>query len=308
MAKHAKHARVQADGTNLSETAQGKAATPEYDVADNDTPEAVTGMSLHQKKSKRTRVALIMVSVVLVALLAALGYFAFMLYQEASDVASQASSSSTTTLKDAAEASDAKKQGTRLTAPNLVSLLGLTQEEAITKVGRGATVANSADITQESGEGDSKTTEVVGSTVTLALTEQQADAKGNTPSVYLTLDKDGKITQAGYSAPMSTLGYGDVSFSDAVTEKHVVETLLGDAGLTVAKGSVELPSPDAYRTYAEDGKTIAQEQYTFQGSAKASSDDSEHAWQCRLNYDYSAANVSNNLADTLRLFYVYVNA
>lgn len=305
MAKHAKHARVQADEAELSDSKQGAV---EYDVTDNDTPQATSGMSLHQKKSKRTRVALIVVSVVLVVLIAVLAYFAFLLYQEASDVASQASNSTATTLKDAAEASDAKKQGSRLTAPNLVALLGLSQDEAITKVGRGATVSNSTDITQETGEGDSKTTEVVGKTVTVALTEQQADSKGNTPSVYLTLDKDGKITQAGYSAPMSTLGYGDVSFSDAVQEKHVVETLLGDAGLTVEKGSVVLPSSDEYRTYADDGKTISQEQYTFQGTATAASDGAEHAWQCRLNYDYSAANVSNNLADTLRLFYVYVNA
>lgn len=305
MAKHAKHARVQADEAELSDSKQGAV---EYDVTDNDTPQATSGMSLHQKKSKRTRVALIVVSVVLVVLIAVLAYFAFLLYQEASDVASQASNSTATTLKDAAEASDAKKQGSRLTAPNLVALLGLSQDEAITKVGRGATVSNSTDITQETGEGDSKTTEVVGKTVTVALTEQQADSKGNTPSVYLTLDKDGKITQAGYSAPMSTLGYGDVSFSDAVQEKHVVETLLGDAGLTVEKGSVVLPSSDEYRTYADDGKTISQEQYTFQGTAPAASDGAEHAWQCRLNYDYSAANVSNNLADTLRLFYVYVNA
>ena len=251
------------------------------------------------------RTVLIVVSAVLVVLIAALGYFAFMLYQEASDVASQASSSTAATLK---EATDAKKQGSRLTAPNLVALLGSTEDEAISKVGRGATVASSSDITEEKGEGDSKTSEVVGKTVTLALTEQQADSKGNTPSVYLTLDKDGKITQAGYSAAMSTLGYGDVSFSDAVTEKYVVETLLGDAGLTVEDGSVELPSADEYRTYANDGKTIAQEQYTFSGEAPAALDGAQHAWQCRLNYDYSAANVSNNLSDTLRLFYVYVNA
>ena len=304
MAKHAKHAKTDAAVSKDAESA----VEVEYDIAGNDTPEATSGISVHQKKSKRTRTALIVVSVVLVALLAALCYFAFMLYQEASSVADQASSSSATTLKDAAEATDAKKQGSRLTAPNLVALLGSTQDEAIAKVGRGATVASSSDITQETGEGDSKTTEVVGKTVTIALTDQQADARGNTPSVYLTLDKDGKITQAGYSAAMSTLGFGDVSFSDAVTEKHVVETLLGDAGLSVEEGSVELPSPDAYRTYADDGKTIVQEQYTFSGTAKASSGDAEHAWQCRLNYDYSAANVSNNLADTLRLFYVYVNA
>lgn len=307
MAKHAKHARyaehdASSDGASL--LAEGK----EKDIAGNDAPEAVSNISIHQRKSKRTRVALIVVSVVLVALMVALGYFAYMLFQEASSVANQAGSSESTTLKNAVEATDAKKQSSRLTAPELVALLGATQEEAIEKVGRGATVSNSSDITQETGEGDSKTTEVVGKTVTVALTEQQADSKGNTPSVYLTLDKDGKITQAGYSASMSTLGYGDVSFSDAVLDKHVVETLLGDAGLKVEEGSVELPSPDAYRSYADDGKTIAQEQYTFSGTAPSAGDGSQHAWQCRLNYDYSAANVSNNLADTLRIFYVYVNA
>ena len=307
MAKHGKHARVQEADAELVDGASVQAA-PEYDALENNAPEATKGISVHQKKSKRMRTVLIVVSAVLVVLIAALGYFAFMLYQEASDVASQASSSTAATLKDTAEATDAKKQGSRLTAPNLVALLGSTEDEAISKVGRGATVASSSDITEEKGEGDSKTTEVVGKTVTLALTEQQADSKGNTPSVYLTLDKDGKITQAGYSAAMSTLGYGDVSFSDAVTEKHVVETLLGDAGLTVEDGSVELPSADEYRTYANDGKTIAQEQYTFSGEAPAALDGAQHAWQCRLNSDYSAANVSNNLSDTLRLFYVYVNA
>lgn len=307
MAKHAKHARV--DGQEVPEKeSSGSPEAVEYDIAGNDMPAATSKISIHQRKSKRTRVALIVVSVVLVALMAALGYFAYLLYQEASSVANEAGSSNSSTLKDVVEATDAKKQGSRLTAPNLVALLGATQDEAIDKVGRGATLASSSDITQETGEGDSKTTEVVGKTVVVALTEQQADAKGNTPSLYLTLDKDGKITQAGYSAPMSTLGYGDLSFSDAVVDKHVIETLLGDAGLTVVSGSIELPDPKDYRSYANDGKTIAQEQYTFSGSAPSASDGTEHSWQCRLNYDYSAANVSNNLSDTLRLFYVYVNA
>lgn len=126
-------------------------AAPEYDALENNAPEATKGISVHQKKSKRMRTVLIVVSAVLVVLIAALGYFAFMLYQEASDVASQASNSTVATLKDTAEATDAKKQGSRLTAPNLVALLGSTEDEAISKVGRGATVASSSDITEEKG-------------------------------------------------------------------------------------------------------------------------------------------------------------
>ena len=34
--------------------------------------------------------------------------------------------------------------------------------------------------------------------MTLALTDETSDSKGNTPSVYLTLDKEGVITEAGY--------------------------------------------------------------------------------------------------------------
>ena len=305
MAKHARQqAEPDAEIADLAATPQHPSA-PEYDIAGNDAPEATSGLSMHQRKSKRVRIALIVVALVLVALMAALGYFAYQLVSEASQVASQstASSQAAEVLAEVTES----KQTERLTAPNLTSLLGLTQEEAITKVGRGATVASSKDVTQETGEGDDKKTEVVGKSVTIALADQQADSRGNTPSVYLTLNSEGKITQAGYSAALSTMGYGDVSFSDAVNEKHVVETLLGDAGLKVDEGSVTLPDASEYRSFAADGKTITQESYTFTGEAPATADGATHSWQCRVNYDYSAANVSNNLSDTLRLFYVYVS-
>ena len=110
MAKHGKHARVQEADAELVDGASVQAA-PEYDALENNAPEATKGISAHQKKSKRMRTVLIVVSAVLVVLIAALGYFAFMLYQEASDVASQASSSTAAALKDTAEATDAKKQG-----------------------------------------------------------------------------------------------------------------------------------------------------------------------------------------------------
>ena len=65
-----------------------------------------------------------------------------------------------------------------------------------------------------------------------------------------------------------------------------------------------MPSPDSYRSYADDGKTIAQEVYTFEGAGEA--DGASYAWSCKLSYDYSAANVSGNLADTIRQVYLYV--
>ena len=106
--------------------------------------------------------------------------------------------------------------------------------------------------------------------------------RGNTPSVYLTLDEDGTILEAGYSASVGSLGYGDVSFVDAVTSEHLVENLVDAAGMEIEEGSIEMPAVEDYRTYADDGKTIAQELYTFGGEASGS-DGSSYAWSCKLS-------------------------
>lgn len=262
-------------------------------------------ISAHHVKSRRMRTALIVVSVALVLLMAALGYFAWMLIGEARDAAYQSTVQSSQNSKDSASTLDAGSTSTdRKETPELVGLIGKTEDEAVALIGRGATETSSSEITEETGEGDEKTTEVVGRNVTLALTDETSDSKGNTPSVYLTLDKDGVITEAGYSASVGSLGYGEVSFVDAVQTEHLVENLVTMAGVPIEEGIVEMPSSDSYRSYADDGKTIAQEVYTFEGTGEA--DGASYAWSCKLSYDYSAANVSGNLADTIRQVYLYV--
>lgn len=310
MAKHAKHARNDNEGPNVAlefvDTAQGASEDP---TSSSVAPDRHDAHTTHRKASRRMRIVLIVVSIVLVLLMAALCYFAWMLINEARDVAYQ-SAMQTAQVDSSASAPTAdagKGSTTRKEAPQLVGLIGKTQDEAIDAVGRGATETSSKEITEETGEGDEKTTEVVGHSVTLALTDETTDSKGNTPSVYLVLDADGFITEAGYSASVGSLGYGDVSFVDAVTSEHIVENLVEMAGIKVETGSVEMPSTEDYRTYADDGKTIAQELYTFAGSG-AASDGSSYEWSCKLSYDYSAANVSGNLADTIRQVYVYVKA
>lgn len=264
-------------------------------------------MPVHHVKSRRMRTALIVVSVALVLLMAALGYFAWMLIGEARDVAYQSTIQSSQNSKDSASTLDAgSTSADRKETPELVGLIGKTEDEAVALIGRGATETSSSEITEETGEGDEKTTEVVGRNVTLALTDETSDSKGNTPSVYLTLDKEGVITEAGYSASVGSLGYGEVSFVDAVQTEHLVENLVSMAGVPTEEGAVEMPSPESYRSYADDGKTIAQEMYTFEGTGEA--DGASYAWSCKLSYDYSAANVSGNLADTIRQVYLYVKS
>lgn len=308
MAKHAKReSDLNEEGLNDSMEGVDEGAASEGQGLGFGKKDDREEMPAHHVKSRRMRTALIVVSVALVLLMAALGYFAWMLIGEARDVAYQSTIQSSQSSKDSASTLDAGSTSSdRKETPELVGLIGKTEDEAVALIGRGATETSSSEITEETGEGDEKTTEVVGRNVTLALTDETSDSKGNTPSVYLTLDKDGVITEAGYSASVGSLGYGEVSFVDAVQTEHLVENLVTMAGVPIEEGIVEMPSSDSYRSYADDGKTIAQEVYTFEGTGEA--DGASYAWSCKLSYDYSAANVSGNLADTIRQVYLYVKS
>ena len=308
MAKHAKReSDLNEEELNDSMEGADKGASSEDQGLGFGKKDDREEMPVHHVKSRRMRTALIVVSVALVLLMAALGYFAWMLIGEARDVAYQSTIQSSQNSKDSASTLDAgSTSADHKETPELVGLIGKTEDEAVALIGRGATETSSSEITEETGEGDEKTTEVVGRNVTLALTDETSDSKGNTPSVYLTLDKEGVITEAGYSASVGSLGYGEVSFVDAVQTEHLVENLVSMAGVPTEEGAVEMPSPESYRSYADDGKTIAQEMYTFEGTGEA--DGASYAWSCKLSYDYSAANVSGNLADTIRQVYLYVKS
>ena len=252
----------------------------------------------HLKKSRRVRKVLVVIVVLLIALICALGYYAWQLANESSRAMvqqTQAQQQSTdvgnlsqdNSGKDAASATAKKTE-----VPNLASVLGMTQDQAVEQLKHGATVTSSKDVKKS---------------VTIALTTEPADTRSGTPSVYLGLNEDGKIIQAGYSAATASLGYGSLSFADAVKNEHVVEKTLRDAGVPVVDGAATLPTDKtAYSTYATDGTTLVKENCSFSGQVDING--ASHDWSSVLLYDYSTANASGNLADTIRIIYIYVNA
>ena len=121
------------------------------------------------------------------------------------------------------------------------------------------------------------------------------------------MDEEGIIVQAGYSASTAALGYGTLSFSDAVKNEGVVEKTLQEAGINVPANTVELPADKSqYSTYATDGTTLVKENCSFSGNVDI--DGVSHEWSAVLSYDYTTANASGNLSDTIRTIYVYINA
>lgn len=257
------------------------------------------GQAAYIQKSARMRKILIAVIILLVLLLIGGGVLVWQLVQTARDTAVQqtqiaeiAASTNTDQSVSDASATVAKKT----TVPNLVSLLGMTQDQAIQTLQHGARVSSAVEVNEEGNP--------VRSEVRVALTEEPADSRGGTPTVLLSLNEEGAIIRAGYTSSISSLGYGSIDFKSMVTSELIVEKTLKEAGLTVPDGTVKLPEDKTqYSTLASDGSTL-KESFTFAGTGATAN--AEVPWSATLTYDYSMAKATDNLADTIRTILVYV--
>ncbi|WP_080798293.1 histone-lysine N-methyltransferase [Arabiibacter massiliensis] len=258
----------------------------------------------HQRKSRRMRRILIAIVVLLVLLIGALGYVAWLWFQESQLMATQQAQQQQGSQEvDAMQEADTKDAATatakKTDVPDLAGVLGMTQDEAVAALQHGATVTKTEEVNEEGNP--------VKTNATVLLTDEPADTRSGTPTVYLGLNEDGAVVQAGYSAATASLGYGSLSFVDAVQNERIVEKTLQEAGIDVPAGSAKLPEDKtAYSTYASDGTTLVKENCSFSGTVEL--DGAEHEWSSVLLYDYATANMSGNLADTIRIIYVYINA
>lgn len=263
---------------------------------DEEVPEYV-------KRSRRMRKILLAVIIVLVALVVVGGVLVVMLFDTANNAATQ-QAQSTVSEVEAIEGDDGTKDAStatskRTTVPDLISILGLTQQEAIDRLQHGAQVTGITEVNEED--------DPVKQQIDVALTDEPADSRSGTPSVYLDLNEEGRVIRAGYSVATSAIGYGSLSFTDAVNNEGMIEKTVEEAGLVVTGQGSKLPEDKmSYSSYAGDGTTLTREYYEFTGTGTANG--ATYDWQSSLSYDYSMANATGNLADTIRTIYVYIQA
>lgn len=261
-------------------------------------------LSTNQKKSRRMRRILIVVIILIVALIAALGYFTVRLFEEAQTEATQQAISQTPTDVDELKENDANDAITEvkrdIEPPELLNVFGLTEEEALKAIGHGATVTSSTDVNEEGNP--------IKKSVRVTLTDDPSDSRsGSIPTVYLDFNEEGKVVLAGYSASVSSLGYDISSFTKAITEEHIVEKTLTEAGLVVAAGSAELPeNKEDYSVYSSDGTTLQSASYSFSGFV-GMDENTQYDWSAVVRFDYTKANSSGNLNDTIAQIYIYVS-
>ena len=259
-------------------------------------------LSPRMKKSRRTRRVLIVLIILLVLAALAVGFFGYRTItgsqlEPSQQTQSQSQSSSWQDIASGS-ADDAVETTTKQAdVPNLTNLLGMSQDEAIATIGRGAIVTQNNEVHEEGN--------AIKRNLNVALTEEPADSKTGTPTVYLGLASDGTVWQVGYSASASALGFGSLSFTDAISNEHVVEKMLGRVGLNVPEGTVTLPqNKDEYSSYGADGTTVVRERCSFEGASSVNGVDC--IWSSVLSYDYTTQVVTGNLNDTVRIIYVYI--
>ncbi|ACU94913.1 hypothetical protein Ccur_12280 [Cryptobacterium curtum DSM 15641] len=259
----------------------------------------------HQRKSRRTRRALTIAIILLIVLLGALVYLGYELIKTSQNAISQTTPSQGNDATQVAESGTTTKDATtdtvkRIDVPALASVIGSSRDEAISLLGHGATLTLSSEVADENS--------AVVETDTVMLTADASDSKLASPTVYLSLDEAGTVVQVSYTAATASLGYGTLSFADAVSNEHVIEKTLSEAGLLVQEETVELPDRGEYSTYAADGTTLTAEKYSFSGTAPATSGSASFNWAAVLSYDYTASNASGNLSDTVRMITISLSA
>ena len=288
---------VVAASTVKASSAQGKASSGRGRHA---APTAED--SPRMRRSQRMRRSLIVLIVLLLVGLCALGFFMYRTFTESQEQAVQQTQEQTASSKDsisAAAADDAAAvTAKQADVPDLSAIMGKTQDEAIAILKRGAQVTATQPVADEGS--------VIKSNVTVSLTSEPADSRtASTPTVYLGLNADGVVVQAGYSASASALGFGTLSFADAVTNERVIEKTLQKIGVGVPDEVITLPeNKDDYSSYASDGTTVVKERCSFEGTATVNA--VPCTWSAVLSYDYTTQILTGNLNDTVRVIYVYV--
>ncbi len=257
--------------------------------------------SERMRKSHRTRKRLIAIIVLLVLALCALGFFIFRTVNTGQQQAAHQVQEQIEAPKESAgpvEGDDATQTAAQLAdVPTLTKLFGKKSDAALKEIGHGAFISNNQKV-KEKGS-------AIKTDLTVSLADEPADSKVGAPRVYLGLDKNDKIIQVGYSAAASALGFGSLSFADAVNVQHVVEQTLRDIGADVEDGSAELPSDRSkYVTYAKDKTTVLKERCSFNGDTEV--DGTACEWSAVLSYDYTTQVITGNLNDTVRVIYVYL--
>ncbi|WP_251198497.1 hypothetical protein [Anaerotardibacter muris] len=196
---------------------------------------------------------------------------------------------------------EAEKEGYYDTDPievvQLTELIGCNLDQALERIGHGAEI-----------DGESKLVAGGLTEVTVLLGEESATLDTGAALTYLYLDRSGRIVQASYRININDLSCASLPFDQIVNDADLIGRLLVGAGLsTYEPNPITAPAREKYALYDSSGKTTTEERYQFMGTGSDEAG-TPFEWSVFLDYDYTQAIESNNLADTVRTVHVSINS
>lgn len=253
----------------------------------------------YEKNAKTLRRNLTIAIVALVILLIILAILVYMFLMNAQNVSVQQTQNAETEVtqiegNESHETQDSQKSAT---VPTLAAALGGKYDDAVTTIGHGAQVAS-----DESKEDDDIGDDGIKRTVKLTLANDAGDSKSGNPTVTLTMDKEDVVKTVSYTASTKVLGYGSMSFQDAILNDKIITRVMSEAGVTIDDSQITLPENQSeYATYTSDGKRVSKEEREFSGEA------SNCKWSAKLLYDYALSITTDNLQDTVRTISISIS-
>ena len=263
------------ENKEIAKTAQQEPKRAKHAV---DVPEYVQNA---KKMRRNLTVAIVVLLVIACAVGALLAFYLFIsqnatVQQQQNDVVEMNDGNSSST--------SAEKSST---VPSLATLIGTKADDVANAVGHGAQVA--------SDEAKDDENDPVKRAIRLTLTNDVGSDSSGNPTVAVYANAEGNVTSLTYSASTKALGYGTMSFTDAIQNEKIIEKVMKEAGLNINSADVVLPENKAeWTSYTDDGKRISREEREFSGEADGKK------WSAALSYDYTVSLATDNLSDTLR--------
>ncbi|MBQ6585191.1 MAG: hypothetical protein IJH83_00100 [Coriobacteriales bacterium] len=238
-----------------------------------------------EKKSKRSRILLIVGIVLIAALLVAgivlgIGYIS----KHGQEAGNQTPAANVTVLDPATDTGTVNSTAVTQ-VPKLASFIGMDGDQAIKSLGDLVMYSDTSDTTDESNPAITQITEIK-----VAPTGSTADDSfaSGAATVYLSQDSSGKVLEVYYVVSLDALGNGERNFGLLLKDSAFFESCMTSAGVKCNASSFPVPTDaSAYEIYADDGnggKALSKSRYSW---TNGTGEDSPSTWTLGVSFDYS---------------------
>ena len=244
------------------------------------------------RKSKRTKVVLMLLIFVLIAALGVLLYIGYGIFREAS-AASRTPVKSPTDISES-EIVDVQAPHTveykKTNIPDLTSLFGMTVSEVEARLG------SSFQLTKTDSISGDKNPDIVQLATFTYIPEVTSASQGDintalapNQSIYASLNKDGKVIDIYYVCDLRLLDFPQESFEELLDAEDMLMTCLSAAGVDPRDYTYQRPSFEECIVYdnanSENRKVIKQSKIF---SGRTTSESIPTAWTLTVIYDFGS--------------------